>query len=41
MNQLRLGHNATDIVFDRKKLSLKADREQANKTGGARGIQLA
>lgn len=40
VNQLRLGNNATDMVFAQKKLSIKVDREQANKTGGARGIQL-
>lgn len=37
---MRLGHNATDMVFAQKKLSLKVDREQVNKTSGARGIQL-
>ena len=40
VGQLRLGHNATDIVFNQKKLSLKVNREQANKTSGTRGIQL-
>ena len=38
ITQMRLGHNASDLVFAQKKLSLKVDREQANKTSGARGI---
>ena len=37
---MRQGHNATDLVMAQKKLSLKVDREQANKTSGVRGIQL-
>ena len=40
ITQMRLGHNATDMVFAQKKLSLKVDREHVNKTSGARGIQL-
>lgn len=40
ITQMRLGTNATDMVFAQKKLSLKVDREQANKTSAARGIQL-
>ena len=37
---MRMGHNATDMVFAQKKLSLKVDRDQANKTQGGSGIQL-
>ena len=40
VGQLRVGNNATDMVLDRKRISLKVDRENNNKTGGARGIQL-
>ena len=35
---MRLGQNATEMVFAAKKLSLKVEREQANKTSGSRGI---
>ena len=37
---MRLGHNASDFVFAQKKLSMKVDREQANRSSGVRGIQL-
>ena len=37
---MRMGNNATDMVFNQKKLSLKVDREKANNTGNPRGIQL-
>ena len=40
IGQMRMGHNATDMVFAQKKLSLKVDRDQANKTQGGSGIQL-
>ena len=38
ITQMRLGHNASDVVFAQKKLSLKVDRDNANKTSGVRGI---
>ena len=38
ITKMRLGHNATDIVFAQKKLSLKVDRDSANKSSGVRGI---